>query len=76
MMSWNRLEGQIVSMAPDQRRAPAQPLADRFVLAAMFLQAGEEATEEFLTATGIRYSLDEIEDLDDGGRMAWYVRRP
>ena len=68
MMTWNQLEERIDSWRPIPAHAPVQPLADRFVLATMFLQAGEEASEEFVTATGnIRYQLDEIEALDDGG---------
>jgi hypothetical protein len=76
MMTWEQLAERIASMTPEQRCEPAQPDADRFVLAGLFLEAGEKALEEFHTATGIRYQLDEIEDFDDGKGMAWYVRQP
>jgi hypothetical protein len=38
------------------------------------LKGGEEPLTELRTATGVRYALDEIDELDDGDRMAWYVR--
>jgi hypothetical protein len=75
-MTWEQLADQIAAMTPEQRREPAQPDADRFVLASVFLNVGEEARSEFHTATGIRYQLDEVENFDDGQGMAWYVRRP
>jgi hypothetical protein len=74
MMTWEQLAERVAAMTPEQRREPVQPVADRLVLAALFLKAGEEAVVGFGTATGVRYLLDEIEDCDDGDRMAWYVR--
>jgi hypothetical protein len=75
MMTWEQLAERITSMAPHQRQEPTQPVADRFVLAALFLKVGEEPLTDFRTATGIRYVLDEIEDLEGSDRMAWYVRK-
>lgn len=75
MATWNQLSESIASMTPDQRREPVQPVADRFALAAVPLGNGEEAPETFDTVTGIRYVLDDIEDIGDGRRLAWYLRR-
>jgi hypothetical protein len=74
MVTWNQLSESIASMTPDQLRLPVQSVADRFALAAVHLDNGEEAPETFDTVTGVRYVLDEIEDIGDGRRLAWYLR--
>ena len=54
--------------------APAHP-ADGLVLVALDLDDGEEPPADFETATGVYYTLSEVEDVGDNLRMAWYFQQ-
>jgi hypothetical protein len=75
MMTWNQLSESISSMTPEQRRQPVRSVADRFALAAVSLDTGEEAPTAFETVTSARYVLSEIEEIGDGHRLAWYFHK-